>query len=702
MITLPQGGTVAGRSANIQIDRPDIGGMVAAAGSAVAQKMGQIKAQQREVVVQKTQLDMTREQGEAYQRVAQLTDPAEIETAWAAEQAALRDKYVNGKDAAGNPLLTPEEADALTLSFDGLANKHAYALGERTINLTEAQANAAWLTASADIATAAATADPDTRAALIEYGEAAIDRLPGVLPDQKVKQKQSFRAEVANAWVISAIDQDPAAAIAALKAGAADDLGPEAVAQRIVQAQGELDRRAAAAATEADKAAKAQEDAIGKRLDTIADLASAGRSVSDADYVRNPPEEVLNNPKYPMARARVALADEMPGLAQMTVADLDKLIAEEEKRTITEDWENQRLPALKELREKKAQALATDGKAALADSGLTVTDLSGFDPSDTQGWSADLAKAISEDAWQRGKGYTSQSTVFSKGEKSELQAILAPGAEAGPKVALMTAILQGAQGDARSVMAALEADPLNRRALTVLGLTGDAALTESILRGGQKLAADTTLKLSRADQIAIFDSVTGGSFTDAPVAIREELMAAAAALYADGAQGLDPKDDPDAATELYTGSLQRLLGAQTDRNGAYTVGGLQEVNGGLTVLPVGVSALQVESGWDRIVDGFEQADPAWYQKRVQLGPEVNANTPDPMAAFRAASHYGGIPDLGSDPAGRMGSLTLRRVGESDVYELVREQNGRLTPVPEVGKGHAYRFRLKDLMRGAGQ
>lgn len=700
MITVPQGGSIAGRSADIRIERPDMGGFIAEVGSAVAQKMGQIKAQQREVVVQKTQLDMTKELGEERLRLEQSTDPAQIEAEWPQVQARIQEKYVTGKDANGNPLLTPTEADALGLTLQDLGMKHGFALGERTVKLTDSQATAAWSSARLDIVNTAATADPDTMAALVEYGEAAIDRLPGLMPDQKQEQKAAFRGEVMNARAITALDQDPIAFIAAAEAGTYDALGGERVASLKVTAQAEAERRAAAATTEADKAAKAQEDAIGKRLDTIGDLASAGRSVTDADYVRNPPEEVLKNPKYPMARARVALADEMPGLAQMTVADLDKLIAEEETRTITHDWENQRLPALKELREKKVQALATDPKPALADSGLTVTDLSGFDPNNAEEWSGALAKAISDDDWQRDKGYTSQSTVFSKGEKAELQAVLAPTAEPGPKVALMGAILNGAQGNAKSVMAALEADPLNRRALTVLGLTGDAALTESILRGGQKIAADTTLKLPRGEQIAIFDSVTGGSFSDAPVAMREELMAAAAALYADGAQGLDPADDPEAATKLYTGSLQRLLGAQTDRNGAYTVGGLQEVNGRLTVLPVGVSALLVESSWDAITDGFVQADPAWYQKRVQLGPDFSPGTPDPMARFKAASHYGGIPDLGSDPAGRMGTLTLRRVGESDVYELVREQNGRLTPVPEVGKDHAYRFRLKDLMRWA--
>lgn len=699
-ITVPQGGSIAGRSADVRIEQPDMGGFVAQVGSAVAQKMGQIKAQQRAVVVEKTKLDMTKEQGEAYQRVAQLTDPAEIETAWATEQAALRDKYVNGKDAAGNPLLTPEEADALTLTFDGLAVKHGFALGERTVKLTESQQAAAWDAARLDIVNTAATADPDTMAALVEMGEAAIDRLPGLMPEERQSQKAALRGEVANARATTALDQDPIAFIAAAEAGTYDELGPERLAQLKVTAQAEADRRAATAEKTAEAEAKTRSDAIEKRFKDIAGMEAKGLKATDRDYVVNAPPELQAMPGWAEARASIQLNDEMPKLDVMSVAELDAAIAAEQGRTYDHEWQAQRLTVLRAKRDKLATEVATDPKSAAIARGVIAPkgDLA-FDPADPDAFAASLAEAVSQDQHLREKGYTSQSAVFSKTEKAELQAILAPEAEAGPKVALMTAILQGSEGRARSVMAALEADPLNRRALTVLGLTGDTALTEGILRGGQKIAADTTLKLPRGEQIAIFDSVTGGSFSDAPVAMREELMAAAAALYADGAQGLDPADDPEAATALYTGSLQRLLGAQTDRNGAYTVGGLQEVNGGLTVLPVGVSVAQVESAWDAIADGFTQADPAWYQKRIQLGPVATPEQGDPMAGFQAASVYGGIPDLGSDPAGRMGSLTLRRVGETDVYELVRDQGGRLTPVPEVGKGHAYRFRLKDLMRG---
>lgn len=689
MITVPQGGSIAGRSADIRIEQPDIGGFVAQVGSAVAQKMGQIQQAQRTVVVEKTKLDMTKEQGEAYQRIAQLTDPAEIETAWATEQAALREKYVNGKDAAGNPLLTPDEADALTLTFDGLATKHGFALGERTVKLTESQATAAWSAARLDIVNTAATADPDTMAALVEYGEAAIDRLPGLMPDQKQAQKEAFRGEVTNARAITALDQDPIAFIAAANNGAYDALGGERVAQLKVTAQAEADRRAAADAKAGEAAAKAQSDAIAKRLKDIAGMEAKGLKTADRDFVINAPPAVRTQPAWAEAMSAIQLNDELPRLDVMTIAELDAEIAKEEGRTYDQEWQASRLTVLRAKRDKLEAETATDPKAAAIARGVIAPkgDLT-FDESDPGAFAASLAEAVSQDEHLRKQGYTDQSAIFTKDQKAALKAVLAPGADAGPKVALMGAILEGTQGNAGAVLADLEADPVSRRALKVLTLTRDTGLTEAILRGQQKMDKDTVLKLPRAEQIRIFNEVSGGVFADAPVAVQDELMTAAAALYADQAGSLDPAASPEDAYALYKKSFIQLLGAQPDRNGDYTIGGLQEVNGALTVLPVGVSAQAVEDAWDSLAD------------QLYENPTDPASVP--LGVFKAASIYGGVPDLGTDPYSRMGTLSLRRVGETDIYELVREQGGRIVPIREVGRDNAYRFRLKDLVRGGSQ
>jgi hypothetical protein len=605
-----------------------------------------------------------------------------------------------------------------------LGQRQALALGERNIALHQSQQTADWLETRADLTTTAATADPVTMETLLQEGYARIDAQVAaglILPDKAVIEKQALEAEVMNARLITAIDQDPAAAKEALQAGTYDAIGPEAKAQRIATAQAELDRRAAAAATAGEAEAKKRQDEIGNRLDTIGELTVAGRKVADVDFVLNAPDEVKANPKYPRALARVKLGQEIPNLDLMTPAQIDALIAAEKDRTIVEPWENERLPVLIEMRDKKATALATDPKAALAASGLPAPEIPAFDPANPEAFAAALQESLSFDAFQRQKGYSDQSAIFTKAQKAELQAVLAPGAEAGPKVALLAAIQSATGGNAGEVLTALEADPVSRRALKVLGMTQDPALTESILRGQQKLDGKTIVPPSRKEQILAFDAMTGGAFDDAP-AVKAEIMEAALALYADSAAGIDGETTGSdgwiadgAAYELYQQSVQRLLGAQPDRNGGLTVGGLQEINGGLTVLPVGVSVAQVESEWDAI--GNRLAGGVWDTSRgqgewVYAAPE-GFQAPDAalksaptatarLAPFKAASVYGGVPDLGSNPTQMWDMLTPRRVGETDVYELVYEQNGRTYAVPEAGGGGAYRFRLKDLMRGARQ
>jgi hypothetical protein len=705
MITVPQGGTVAGRAASVQgLDRQEnIGGALSAVGSAVAEKFGQIKAQQRAVTVAQTQLDMTKELGEERLRFEQMTDPAQIETEWPEVEAAIRDKYVNGKDASGQPLLTPQEADALGLTFQELGMKHGFALGERTVKLTQSQAEAAWITARADIATTAVTADPDTMAALIEMGEAAIDRLPGLMPDEKVKQKAALRAEVDNARLTSAIDADPASALAALNAGTYDSLGAETVAARKAAAQGEIARRAAADAKAAEAEATKATEAAAKRLSTIADLTAKGRKVPDRDFVRNAPDEVKALPEWAEAMAAIQLDDELPALQTMTLAELDQVIAAEKNREIVEAWEDRRLTVLEAMREKKATAFNTDPKAAAREAGLPAPDLPDFDPNDPAAFSAALAESISFDGHLTDKGYTTRSAIFDAEEKAALKAVIAPTAEAAPKVALMAAILQGTSGNAAPVLAEIEADPVFRRGLKFLGLTGDRDMTTAILRGQQKIEGKTVTLPSRKEQVLAFDALTGGTFDDAP-ALKAELMEASLALFADRAGGIDAETETTdgwisdgKAYEIYQQSVQQLLGAQTDRNGGLTIGGLQEVNGGLVVLPIGVPVQEVETTWKNLQRRFR---PASFNRGGAADPVATATAA--LAPFTAASVYGGTPDLGSDPAARLAGLTLQRIGETDYYELTYEQNGRLVTVPEAGTGIAYRFKLADLMREVGQ
>lgn len=712
-LTVPKAGTIAGRAADtasaigrIAGARAEVAGDIAAFGNRMLQHGLQWKAEQRAMQVRRTELDIARDMGAARLEVEQIGDPAQIGPTWDAKVAEIKAKYITDD-------MDPEAAAALDLSLQGLGDKHTLALSEKTINLGRSQQEAQWIEMRQVITTEAAKADPTTFQAMIEMGEASIDErvAKGLIdPAAGAREKQALRTEVYSARAMTAIETDPAAALAAAEAGEFDALGAEGVAKLKLDAQGEIDRRTAAQAKADEAAAKARADQIGTRLKAIAGGAEKGRVVVDEAYLSDP--EVQAHPDYAKAKAMVELRKESPSLDVMTVAQLDAAIEAEKKRPITEPWENERLAVLQGMRDKKAAAYATDPKAAAAASGIPAPALPDFDPADPGAFADALAASVSHDSYLRQQGYTNRPAIFTTEEKAAVKPILDPKAEAGPKVALLEAILQGTGGNPGPVLAELEADPVVRRGLKVLGLTGDRELTKAMLRGGQKIAEETVIAPSARDQVLIFDELTGGVFDDMP-AVKAEVMEAALALYGDSATGLDPTDDPDTFAEAYGTAVQRLLGAQPDQNGELTIGGLQEVAGSLTVLPPGVAVREVEDAWEKLTDHLNGVvyDPALSGAQAMAGADPSAlregfdapvpEAADPLRAFKAASLYGGVPDLGGSPATFFEGLTLHRLGESDVYEFRYESGGRSFTVPQTD-GTAYRFRLKDLIRGAQQ
>jgi hypothetical protein len=124
-----------------------------------------------------------------------------------------------------------------------------------------------------------------------------------------------------------------------------------------------------------------------------------------------------------------------------------------------------------------------------------------------------------------------------------------------------------------------------------------------------------------------------------------------------------------------------------------------------------VAVRELETAFDTLTDHLNEVvfDPALSDSAAMAGADPSAlregfeapipKAADPLRAFKAASIYGGVPDMGGDPAAFFEGLTLHRLGETEVYEFHYESGGRMIPVRQTD-GTAYRFRLKDLIRGA--
>jgi hypothetical protein len=342
------------------------------------------------------------------------------------------------------------------------------------------------------------------------------------------------------------------------------------------------------------------------------------------------------------------------------------------------------------------------------DAGMKVPDLPAFDPTDPAPFVQGLAARMDYDQWAVNAGQTKTQAILSADEKAGLVKVMDPKADVAPKMALMRSMLAAGQGRLGKLASVTEADPVFSRAARLLADTGDAALAEQMLRGQQKAALGTVNLPTERQMNTVLDEITGGTFDGNP-GLKAELLASSRALYADAAAGINPDgasslmpfmDDED-AQNLFSTSVQRALGARADRSGQLSIGGLQPVNDKPVWLPPGIGADDVETTFDSVEDQLRGKVRMQVQGEAVYGWDAAQPDPDRLRALRAASVTGLAPDLGSDPATRFRNIALRRVGQSDLYELTYTHNGRTYTVPQADATRtAYRFRLSDLMREA--
>lgn len=700
-LTVPTAGSVAGRAAVVRLDAPDTGAVVAQFGAKMAEIGQQWQAEDRQRTAARAQLDITRDLGLARQEVEQIGDPAQIGTAWDAQVAAIREKYVT-------PDMDPQVRDQLDLTMRELGDRHGLALGNRVITLRQSQQQADWMGMQQQIAAEAVTADPETFQALLELGNAAIDQrvASGALdPATAAGEKLALERQVYGGRADALLQNDPQALLDGIAAGQWNVLG-DGLAQVKTAAERAVAERAARATKDAEAAAKEQEAAIGKRLDEITAIVGKGGVAVDEAFLNDP--AVKANPKYGEAAAAIALRNETPGIRTMTVAELDRQIATEKAKPRGFQYEMERLAVLESWRAEAEKKAATDPVGYMRDIGLTVPPLPDFDPANPQAYAQALAARVAREPVVQQQGYAAKGVqaIWSAAELAQVKAAADPKADPETRLALARSFAVQGEAAADRLASAVGADPVFRRATRIMGTLGDEGLASELMRGQARIQSKTVVMPTGPDQTRTFDAITGGAFDGNPAA-KAELMAAAEALYADRAATIDAGDgtawaDNSAAVDAYTEAVQRVTGARQDDTGSYTIGGLQEFNGATTYLPPGVSVDALTTGWDNITrkldvpQGYD-ADPAAANITRLQG-----------SAFAAASLVpGAVPDLGSDPADILSEVQLRPVltkdgRTTDVYELTYSINGRTITVPQAGAsdGRAYRFKLPTLLREA--
>jgi len=709
-LTIPRAGVIAGRAPQLTPEQPSqFGAGLSALGDKMAEMGTKYKAEKLDFQGKKIQIDLARDLSAARLEAEQQGDPEAIGATWDTRKTEITQRYLNGKDEAGNPIVPEALRPGIELTAAELDNRHTDALARKSAGLVQSQRAASWVETYDRVALEASKADAETAGAMLEVADDALAQAVAngaMTPEEGAKARISLRESVATGRAVTLMETDPDAFLQRADSGEFDDLGGEGLARAKAKAQADIYRAAAAAKTAAKVAAKAEETEISKRLDEMSDMMFKGFTLTDEAYLNDP--RVMANPSYGKAVAAKALQVEIPAIKQMTIPELDAQIAIEEAAPKSRKYQLERIDLLRSWRDAAVTKWNTDGVEQARRAKLPVNDLPAFDAQAPNDFAAALPQRIALDKFATETKRTTTQAMFSLQEKSQLDVVLDTKAEAGPKLELARAILAGAKGDAGRVMTVLGVDPTFRRAAWAIENTGDSALAESILRGKQKAELKTVILPAPNMMQKAFDEATGGAFDNNPT-FKSEILDAATALYADQAAGIDPESqsgtgwlDDSTAIDLFTQSVQRVTGAQPDRNGSLTIGGVQSINDGFVSLPVGVAAKSVEDALDNLSQHLRG------QRRSAEGWDSSptATPPDILRAFKAASVDGRVPAFGANPQDTFADLTLQRLmtrdgRETDQYVFMRSDKGRSVPVSDAN-GVEYRFRLPALIREAGK
>lgn len=728
-LTVPRAGVTAGRAPGIQVEADQTGTAVAQFGERLADAGMRILNDQLDRQATRLQIDMTKALGEARLEFEQMNDPDAIDAGWTQRATELRRQFVEGDER--NPV-HPRLREKVGLAFDELANRHAFALGTRAIEARRNQRAAQLVEYTQTVTTQAASADPETRQVLLRQFRDDLDR--------RVAANELTQLEATQLWVresdrvyseaaVAMIESNPQGFLDLDAAGEwKDHISTGPLAELRSRAEGKIAALDEAGVREAERVARERTAEIGGELDAILTLAKGGEArPGAAQFLADP--EVQAHPRYREVQAQVLLLEAKPDIMRMTPAELDAIIADEGQRPKIEGWELEIGTALEAAREQIAQGWQQDGIAFARQQGFRVPDLPPFDPSaeGSAAFAQGLRARVAFAARAVAEGYTDVAPIFSDAELEQLKTVAGVAADPAARAALAASIQTATQGNADNVLAAIEADTVFQFATGLIGSTGSKSLAASMFRGQQKIDGKTVNMPSQRDQVLLFDEVTGGLFDDQPL-IKAEVMAAAAALYADTAAGIAPEDVETGyfrdgeGREAYSRAVQRALGAVPMAGGEY-VGGVQDVPGnGRIILPHGIKASEVADARDRIANGFmmQPID----ANGVPLPPQPGTSGPqvDPDILFAALRRSSVSPDparpdqtrqVNPDflvPADRpLGPRERQalyrlwqqtrfvRVGEDEYALIYTDQNGVEVELP-AADGGKFRVSLRRLVR----
>ncbi|MFP4043908.1 MAG: hypothetical protein ACLFTP_04990, partial [Rhodosalinus sp.] len=624
----------------------------------------------------------------------ELGDRDEAERYWQQGVERLRQSYTQPGEG-DRPRVDPRNAEDFGLAFDSLANRHAYSLGRRTLELRYAERRANEMALGQEMTQLYAGGDDDTRAVAQEQYFAAVEANveAGVYDAAEgQRRKQGFLEQGDNARAIALIDADPQAYRDAREGGAFAGLQADRLARYDAQAQTALERQAEARQREAEKAAAERQREIGDRLAEIRKIAGRGFDAVDEEFLADP--EVQAHPDYAQTRAVLELRDDGTLIEQATPAELREAVDASRRGELAFASQAERVEVMEEALARHEQGYAADPVAYAAEVGLDVPELPEFDPADPDAYAEALAERVAFGTGLEQRGYTGTARALTNEEREQLVAQTGPEADPETRVKLarrLPAVLGRAGADS---FESLELDPVFRHTAGLVSAGGGSdRLGARIFAGQQAIEEGNVVMPPARERIDPAFETLGELFADLPggEALQAEVRAAADAHYAAGRRRTDPSGDID--EQAYRQSLHAVLGGLGRYDSRDALGGVQEVRDRPTLLPPGVRGRDVEAALDSVAEaGRETLRGSRIRKLERPAPEA-------LDAVWRRVTGGPVPRVAGEPLDPRDLDEMQIEARGDrVYILTFATNdGRRRTVYDQD-GTAFTFDLRDLLR----
>lgn len=685
-LTVPTASAFRRRAGVAEVAGNQVGQLVGDMGARLFQIGQRVEKTHADAEFEQTQLAISNDLAELRQKYANINDADAIDTGYAEEAAALAARY---EDAA-----TSLNKVRVANYFRGVNDRHALALGQRAIDLRKGQGvgRLAEYEETALREAIAAAGDEERTTVYTTYAERLADAVERnyITEEEASASLRKFRDQADRGRATRLLSENPADLLARIDKGEFDGLDPLVKERVRAGAVSSVARDRNTAAREAERQQRETLRAYGDGLDEVIRIARAGR-ISEAEALLLADPAAREHPRYDEAVAAVDLRNEKPEFAALNLDAMDAVIAAERKRPVRKEFQTRRLREMEAIRDAAAQQWENDPIEAARDlTGAQIADLPEFDAENPAGFAAALRRRKAEAETLVDTGYVAAPDYFTEAERKNLRALADPGTGVTDRLALARSLAEAFGTDAGAALRELGVSGVFGHAGGLVAAGGSEETAALILRGESAQKAGSVQLPPKSEKLAVIRDQLGGLLEgETFAAVRD----AADAIYAAEAAGIDPKSDD--ALELYERALHRAMGGGYDRRGNQT-GGVQEVNGRDTLLPIGVTADDAE----QLIGGLLAATVG---KRVRYSgarePIVEEATQGAADLWQAVSQSGGLPEYAGaalTPA-QVKRLQLVAVG-ADLYELRITRGRRSWSVTDSVTGGNFRFSFSALRK----